>query len=153
MIIYFKKSIYQWKDKPDTLTCIRDDGSVTWMHLHRGFVEHGIAHYIVETTLENLEHTFFGLLAKGSDISDFSKPKAERPFEIPEGAKTIEPIIALLQADLSSEKGLIFEDHSASLPVDVTEKQWELMRQELYDFLEWWRELKPGEAMMLRLER
>ena len=51
MVIRFKKGKNRPKHKPDTLTCIRDDGSVTWTHLHRGFVQHDFAHYVVERTL------------------------------------------------------------------------------------------------------
>lgn len=44
MVIRFKKGKNQWKHKPDTLTCTRDDGSITWTYLHRGFVHHDFAH-------------------------------------------------------------------------------------------------------------
>ena len=116
MVIRFKKGKNRSKHKPDTLTCIRDDGSVTWTHLHRGFVQHDFAHYVVEKTL-GFENAFFGLVAKGYNIPDFSEPKAERSFEIPEEAIDTEPIVALLQADLREDLGYsgdsdgIFQDH------------------------------------------
>ena len=155
MVIYFKKGKHQWKHKPDTLTCIRDDESVTWTHLHRGFVQHDFAHYVVEMTL-SIEHAFFGLVAKGYDIPDFSEPKAERPFEIPEEAIDTEPVVALLQADLLEDLGYsgdsdgIFRDHSAALSIGITDAQLEVMRQKLRTLLERWRELRPGESMALQ---
>lgn len=157
MVIRFKKGKNQSKHKPDTLTCIRNDGSVTWTHLHRGFVQHDFAHYVVETTL-SFENAFFGLVAKGYDIPDFSVPKTERPFEIPEEAIDTEPVVALLQADLLEDLGYsgdsdgIFRDHSASLPVGVTDAQLEIMRQKLRGLLGRWHDLQPGASMTLRFE-
>ena len=155
MVIRFKKGKNQWKHKPDTLTCIRDDGSVTWTHLHRGFVQHDFAHYVVETTL-GFENAFFGLVAKGYDIPGFRAPKVERPFEIPAEAIDTEPVVALLQADLledlgdSGDSDGIFHDHSTSLPVGITDEQLEVMRQKLRALLERWHDLPPGESMALQ---
>ncbi len=59
VLIRFKKGKNQHKHKPDTLTCIRDDGSVTWTHIQRGFVQHDFAHYVVETTF-GFQNAFFG---------------------------------------------------------------------------------------------
>ena len=157
MVIRFKKGKNPWKHKPDTLTCIRDDGSVTWTHLHREFVQHDFAHYVVETTL-GFEHAFFGLVAKGYDIPDFSAPKAERPFEIPREAVDTEPIVALLQADLleslghSGESDGIFQDHSASLPVNLTDEQLAVMQGKLRALLQQWQDLQPGESMTLQFD-
>ena len=156
MVIRFKKGKHQWKHKPDTLTCIRDDGSITWTHLHRGFVHHDFAHYVVETTL-GFENAFFGLVAKGHDIPDFSEPKAKRPFEIPEEAMDAEPIVALLQADSPNttySEGVdpdgIFQEYSASLSVSITDKQLEIMRQKLRTLVHQWRNLQPGESIVLQ---
>ena len=158
MVIRFKKGKNQSKHKPDTLTCIRDDGSVTWTHLYRGFVQHDFTHYVVETTL-GFENAFFGLVSKGYDIPDFSAPKAERPFEIPREAMDTEPIVALLQADLleslgySGDSDSIFQDHSVSLPVNLTDKQLEVMRRNLRALLQRWRDLQPGESMTLQFKK
>ena len=157
MVIRFKKGKNRSKHKPDTLTCIRDDGSVTWTHLHRGFVQHDFAHYVVEKTL-GFENAFFGLVAKGYNIPDFSEPKAERSFEIPEEAIDTEPIVALLQADLREDLGYsgdsdgIFQDHRTSLPVDITMEQLKVMRQELRTLLERWYDLQLGESMTLQFK-
>lgn len=155
MVIRFKKGKHQSKHKPDTLTCIRDDGSSTWTHLHRGFVHHDFAHYVVETTL-GFKNAFFGLVAKGHDIPDFSEPKANRPFEIPKEAMDTEPIVALLQADSpntpnpqdANSNGL-FQEHSASLSVSISDKQLEMMRQKLQTLLHQWHNLQPGESIVL----
>ena len=158
MVIRFKKGKNQSKHKPDTLTCIREDGSITWTHLHRGFVHHDFAHYVVETTL-GFKNAFFGLVAKGYNIPDFSESEAQRPFEIPEEAMDTEPIVALLQADFpntpypqdANSNGL-FREHSATLPIDITDEQLEGMRQKLRILLRRWRDLHPGASMTLQFK-
>ena len=163
MVISFKKGKHQWKHKPDTLTCVRDDGSITWTHLHSGFVRHDFSHYVVETTL-GLENAFFGLVAKGYDIPDFSEPKSTRPFEIPKEAIDIEPVVALLQADLleylhstegfrNTDRDGVFQSHSASLPINITDKQLEVMQQKLRRLLRRWQDLQPGQSMALQFEK
>ena len=152
MIIRFKKGKHQWKHKPDTLTCVRDDGSITWSHLHRGFVHHDFAHYVVETTF-GFENAFFGLVARGYDIPDFSEPKSTRPFEIPREAMEAEPIVSLLQAEVldgKTDRGRVFRDHSSSLSIRVTDEQLAVMRQKMRKLLQQWQDLQPGEAMMLQ---
>ena len=154
MIIRFKKGKHQWKHKPDTLTCVRDDGTVTWTHLHSGFVHHDFAHYVVETTL-GFENAFFGLVAKGYDIPDFSEPKATRLFEIPREAMNTEPIVSLLQAEVldgGTDREGVFRDHDASLSVSVTDAQLELMRQKMRELLERWHSLQPGASMTLHFK-
>ena len=152
MIIRFKKGKHQWKHKPDTLTCVRDDGSITWTHLHSGFVYHDFAHYVVETTL-GFENAFFGLVAKGYDIPDFSEPKSTRLFEIPKEAINLEPIVGLLQTDLlesEADREGMFQSYSASLPVNITDKQLEVMQQQLRVLLQQWQDLQPGQSMTLQ---
>ena len=152
MLIRFKKGKHQWKHKPDTLTCVRDDGSVTWTHLYSGFVRHDFVHYVVETTL-GFENAFFGLVAKGYDIPDFSEPKSTRPFEIPKEAIDTEPIVALLQTDLlesEADRVGMFQNHCASLPANITDEQLEVMQQKLRVLLQRWQDLQQGQSMTLQ---
>ncbi len=67
MLIRFTKG----KQKPDTLTCVRDDGSRTWTALN--FTTHDFGHYAIDATL-GWQDAFFGLLAQGWDIADFIRP-------------------------------------------------------------------------------
>ena len=154
MIICFKKGKHQWKHKPDTLTCTRDDGSVTWTQLHRGFVHHDFAHYVVETTL-GFKNAFFGLVAKGHDIPDFSEATATRPFEIPQEAMDTEPIVSLLQAEVWNGETVhdgLFREHCTSLAVNVTDAQLTRMRQRLCNLLQHWQGLQPGESLKLQFK-
>ena len=154
MVIRFKKGKNRSKHKPDTLTCIRNDGSVTWTYLHREFALQDLAHYVVETTL-GLENSFLGLIAKGYDIPDFNQPKAERPFEIPEEALNTEVIVGLLQTDLleslrgNAEHCELLRNYGALLPVKITDAQLETMQQKLQALLQKWYDLQPGESMTL----
>ncbi len=152
MVIHFKKGKHQWKHKPDTLTCVRDDGSVTWTHLHSGFVYHDFAHYVVETTL-GFENAFFGLVAKGYKIPDFSEPTLTRPFKIPKEAVDTESIVQLLQSDFldtGTGRDGLFENYKTSLSVSVTDEQLAVMRQKLRKLLQQWQNLQPGESMTLQ---
>lgn len=105
------------------------------------------------------ENAFFGLVAKGHDIPDFSEPKASRPFEIPKEAMDTEPIVALLQADFPNTPSAqdansngIFQEHSATLPIDITDEQLEAMRQKLQALLQQWHGLQPGASMTLQFK-
>ncbi len=152
MLIRFKKGKNQYKHKPDTITCIRTDGSVTWSHIHKGFVQHDFAHYVVETTL-GFQNAFFGLVAIGYDIPDFSLPTSKRPFQIPTQAIEVEPIVALLQAELweSFPGPLLHVDHQV-LPLDTTQDQISTMRTQLRTLVQQWDNLKPNESMDLHFE-
>ncbi len=152
MLIRFKKGKNQHKHRPDTLTCIRDDGSVTWTQIHRGFVQHDFAHYVVETTL-GFQNAFFGLVAKGYDIPDFSLPTSKRSFKIPAEAMKVEPIVALLQAELwESFPDPLLQPDSSELPANATTEQIEAMRQHLRKLLQQWQNLMPGESMDLQFD-
>lgn len=152
MLIRFKKGKNQHKHKPDTLTYIRDDGSVTWTHIHRGFAQHDFAHYVVETTL-GFQNAFFGLVAKGYDIPNFSLPTSKRSFKIPKEAMKVEPFVALLQAELwESFPDPLLQVDGKELPANVTTKQIEAMRQHLRKLLHQWKNIMPGESMDLQFE-
>lgn len=117
-------------------------------------MRHDFAHYVVETTL-GFENAFFGLVAKGYDIPDFSESRLTRPFEIPKQAIDTEPIVALLQTDLlesKADRDGMFQSHSASLPVNITDRQLEVMQQKLRALLQRWRDLQPGQSMTLQFE-
>lgn len=98
MLISFSKG----RGKPDTLSCLRADGSRTWKQLHPGLVYHDLLHYVVESKL-GLRESFFGLLAQGHSIMDYELPAAERPFVIKVEALVTEHLVALLQLELAGQ--------------------------------------------------
>ena len=66
-------------------SCKRKDGSVTWKHVSAFFMLHDLCHYAVETTLP-LKNGFFGMVAAGTDISDFDLPKEQWKFQLTDEA-------------------------------------------------------------------
>lgn len=77
------------------LTCVRDDGSVTWSKsAHGGFFgPHDLMHYAVETTL-GMRRAFFGLVAEGWDVVTFEERGAAA--RLPAEALYAEQIVNLL---------------------------------------------------------
>lgn len=149
MQILIKKGKNRYRHKPDTLTCIRDDGSMTWSHIHSGFALHDLAHYVVDTSL-GLNNAFFGLIVKGYNIPEFSLSKSKRTFKIPDEAISVEPIVALLQMEHweSFPEGLIYQD-SPELPSNVTSQQINNMRKKLNELVKKWESILPGETIIL----
>jgi hypothetical protein len=116
MLIRFTKG----QGKEDTLSCFRNDGSVTWERARVG-VLHDLIHYVVETTLGYRE-AFYGLLAAGWDIQDFGEtdPGTGQKRVIPVEAAKTEAIVGLLQMDIMGLGG--FEEGEATLA------EWKLPR-------------------------
>lgn len=100
------------KNKPDTLTCLRDDGSCTWTALNLP-PAHDLGHYAIETML-GFRHAFFGLLAQGWAIQDFGQPN---PLT---GEKPTIPIEAIQTEALA---GLLDMERRSHLPPDYAEFQ------------------------------
>ena len=91
MIIRFTKGK---KGKPDTLACLRQDGTSTWEPSQVG-VRHDLIHYAVETVL-GYKDAFFGLVARGRDISDFGTKNGKKDTYTAQEAWA-EHIVGLLQ--------------------------------------------------------
>lgn len=64
-------------EKRNTLTCKRQDGSVTSVSLGPNLPNHDFAHFIVESKFK-LEKGFFGNIKSGKAISELSEPKSIR---------------------------------------------------------------------------
>jgi hypothetical protein len=56
-----------------SLSCRRPDGSATWSRVHSFFPLHDLTHFAVEKELA-LPRGFFGLIAEGWDLADFTQP-------------------------------------------------------------------------------
>ena len=156
MIIRFKKSP---PNKPHALSCIRSDGSTTWTRL-RVPVQHDLIHYAVETTL-GLRDSFYGLLARGVNITDFEKPKAERTFDLTDEAVHTEYIVGLFQMELSN--GEPYEDFNAELramceqnkfpaPPEIGPEKIRRIRQAVTEILYQWQTIAPGQTFELTFD-
>ena len=98
MTIRFAKG----EDKPDVLTCRRDDGSCTWSPLNVA-AGHDLGHYVIETVL-GFRSAFFGLLAQGWAIQDFGQadPETGRKPIVPPEAMQAEVLAGLLDLERRS---------------------------------------------------
>lgn len=156
--IVFKKH----KNKSNTLSCTRKDGSQTWSKIHPGIAIHDLIHYAVETTLD-FQNAFYGLLAQGYNIEDFALPRAERPVallpkNLPFEALYTEFVVGLFQMETLSNKPYL--DFNGLLKDVYTEKGLEGFRplkdEQLHDIRlkiktlnQSWKETAYGKALVL----
>ena len=150
------------RNKPDTLHCIRLDGSATWAKVHPGLVIHDLAHFAVEQVL-GITDAFYGMIAAGYNISDFDLPRKDRPIELlpanlPEDSLIVEHIVNLLQVEFNNEEKssdfmLILKDildqNRLPLPVSLSESKLDEIRCMLKELMKFWLQLAPGEHLDL----
>jgi hypothetical protein len=150
MVIRFTKG----KDKEDTLSCFRDDGSTTWERARAG-VLHDLIHYVVETTL-GCREAFYGLLAAGWDIQEFGTidPRTGRKPTISVEAGQTEGIVGLLQMDVMGVGR--FEEGEAALAEwnlpRIAPETLEQMRRDIHALHQQWEQVPPGGHMELLFE-
>ena len=157
------------KRRPDgsaALTCERADGSVTWQRQEGSigmvFPSHDLTHYAVETAL-GYYHGFFGLVADGWDLSDFSAPWPRGA--VPPEALEVELIVGLLDmqrlmnADWTAaellEQGKLYVEsrgHKAQLPV-LTEEMFTRVRDLRRDIFARYAAVVPGGTLELLFDR
>ena len=67
---------------PDSLACVRADGTRTWERLQPALAVHDLVHYAVESEL-GLRAGFYGLLASGWSVTTFldREARSELPAE------------------------------------------------------------------------
>ncbi|HNP22926.1 MAG TPA: hypothetical protein PKM63_03700 [Panacibacter sp.] len=155
MTIKFAKK----RDK-HVISCLRTDGSSTWMQTDAFFVQHDLMHYAVETTL-HFKNAFFGMLAGGISISDFELPKDQRPFAYSEEALVAESIVNLLSMERLLGPTENFNEaladahrklkHATSKP-HVDEKTLANIRLLHSKLLQDWNALPLNEALVLHFE-
>ncbi len=155
MIIRLKKG----KGKPDVLTCIRTDGSTTWTRL-RIPAQHDLVHYVVETTL-GLRDSFYSLVARGVDITDFEKPKEQQTFQPPTEAVQTEYIVGLLQmemvngkpsGDFGGELRSMCEQNDCSIPDEIDASTLDTIRKRTSELLYQWHTTEPGKTFELSFD-
>jgi len=155
MMIRFTKGV----ERPDSLTCVRDDGSRTWSAVGRTVgVRHDLIHYAVETVLGYRE-AFFGLVAAGRDIHSFGTKhgiKDSYPLE----AQHAEQLVGLVQWPAMSGGPALTDDELLSLLADtcslhnlpmppVTTAQLTAIRAEARVLHRRWDQLAPGNHLDL----
>ena len=151
------------KNKMNTLVCVRDDGSRTWIALNLP-PAHDLGHYAIETTL-GFRNAFFGLLTQGWGIEDFGRPDpltGEKPT-IPSEALQTEAIAGLLDMEQRSRHAPNYAEFDAllacacagmGLPAPaLTMAQLDAIRGRHTDLLHQWIALPEGETLNLSFPR
>jgi hypothetical protein len=163
LVIRIKKN----KDGSASLACIRDDGSRTWQRqdgkLGAVFPPHDLTHFAIETTL-GYQGGFYGLIADGWDISDFSAPFPRG--QLPREAREVEALVGVLDLErMTGQRGssteineqvrFALERAGMSEPParQLTDDELSRVRQVRADvFARWWT-VEPGRALELHFER
>ena len=144
--------------KPTTITCIRDDGSITWQTYgpHSDFFAiHDLTHYAVETEL-GYKHGFFGMIAQGRDINDFGPGSAASLH--PE-AFHAEMLAGLLSTAEGNGARLTYEEIKSTIdqhtsekgiaPIELAGDQLDKIRRRITDLVKQWRLQNFDRPMLL----
>ena len=144
--------ITKGKNRPNTLTCVRDDGSVTWQANAPFFAYHDVIHYAVETTL-GYKEAFYGLLAQGRDIDSFGTRNGVKDvYTVEEG--WAETIVGMLQWPSLSEAEFFdmlashCSEHNLTIP-PITSEQLAQIRTQIHELHQRWEQVPEGESLEL----
>jgi hypothetical protein len=156
--------VIQIKKKTDgsaALSCRRGDGSVTWQH-HNGqqgrfFPLHDLTHYAVETVLHH-PLGFYGLVARGWDLTDFGKPWPRGP--LPVEALASELLVGFLDRergagvlwaadDFNSSAATHYAERGLSGAPVVTDDNLRDVRDKRRELFARWAALPAGETLEL----
>jgi len=143
----------------DVFSCKRRDGTVTWTHVSNFFILHDLCHYAVENGLQ-LKKAFFGMLANGTDITDFELPKDQRTIELTPQALFAEHLVNLLVIDHTQGRMdnllEIFretcDDASSELLNIISEEKLEDIRKSYAELMQQWKILPERETLKLIFE-
>jgi hypothetical protein len=145
------------RDGPDSLACVRADGTSTWRRIQRGLAFHDLAHFAVETEL-GVGDGFYGLVAGGWSFEDFAS--AEERAKIPPGAIWVEFLVnAFLTEAMSGEMQDADAFHESlvqsvakvghSLPRRLSDGEIARIRGTIVGLAGRWRALELGETIEL----
>ena len=143
----------------DILSCKRKDGTQTWMHVSKFFILHDLCHYAVETTL-SLKRAFFGMLANGTDITDFGLPKEQRTIELTSETLFAEHLVNLIVIDNTQGRmnNLIevfketYYDAGTALLNSINEGKLEDVRNNYASLIQQWQSVPERESLKLLFE-
>lgn len=158
MKIQFKKQ----NGKPCILSCIRDNGTMTWVKMYPGIEAHDLGHYAVETVL-HFKHAFYGMVARGSNIEDFELPRDKRPDAVlPKNlhheALISEHLVNLIMVkaqtmedrmDILNQLRSILNENGLPFPENLTKENMEKIWSAFLGLNTQWKQLPIGEIMEL----
>ena len=135
---------------------IRDDGTQTSRTLEtRSLLRHDFAHYVVESFAQ-LHDSFYGMLASGKSVSEFSDFENELALSLE--ARQTEMVVALLQqsTEKQTDTMLLYEKMCTALttmgfsvPDYMTPEKVVLLQQRFQMLYATWQTLRTGEEMKL----
>lgn len=149
------------RDGPDSLACVREDGTSTWKRLQRGIAFHDLVHYAVESEL-SIAEGFFGLVESGWTMDGFAA--AEERSNIPPSALWVEFVVNQFMTEGTS--GGEYGDEAAfhetlvrsmaklggAVPRKLDAEELARVRGRIVDVVGRWRSLPPGETLELPFE-
>lgn len=150
----------KYKSKPTVLSCTREDGSVTWTSVRPGLELHDLAHYVLEKSL-GWKDAFYGLLAKGYDISAFERPRDQRPIallpkNLPQTSLIAEHIVNLLQVGFGNNNYDFFEavqsvlqDKGLPIPPEFNPELAQQVQLQLEELWSRWQRLPAAGSLEL----
>ncbi len=141
------------------LSCKRKDGSVTWKHVSSFFIMHDLCHYTVETVMP-FHEAFFGMIKKGTDITEFELPKEERSISLNAEALLTEHLVNLLVIEYTQGKmdnlleilKVTYEIQDDKTIGLITEEKLDEIRIAYYGLMKKWNALPERETMTLIFE-
>ena len=145
------------RDGPDSLACVREDGTSTWKRLQRGLAFHDLAHFAVESELA-ITDGFFGLVESGWTFDELVA--AEERKRIPANAIWVEfAVNAFLTEAMSGEvhdedafHGNLAQSAAKSgfaLPRRLSAEEIAKIRGRIVSLVSRWRALPLGETLVL----
>ncbi len=161
LVIRIKKKT----DGSAALSCVRQDGSVTWQRQEgrqgQFFPIHDMTHYAVETVLGHRKG-FYGLVSEGWDLTDFGAPWPRG--RIPEDADPSELIVGFLDAerasgerwsasDFNDRLANYYSEHGLSGGCTLTDDQLARIRERMRELFHAWIAVPPGESLELVFAR
>jgi hypothetical protein len=138
------------RDGPDSLACVREDGTSTWRRIQRGLAIHDLAHHAVESEI-GIPDGFFALVASGWSFEAFAD--AEERARIPPGAIWVERLVNQFLTEAAS--GELYDDETfhanlgAGAPRRLSAEEIARIRGTIVAHAARWRALAPGETLEL----
>ena len=142
------------RDGPDSIACVRDDGTSTWRRIQRGLAVHDLAHHAVESEL-GIADGFFALVAGGWTFEAFAD--AEERARIPPGAIWVELLVNQFLTEAAS--GELYDDETfhvnlrGPVPRKLSAEELARIRGTIAAHVSRWRALAPGETLELEFSQ
>ncbi|MBK7876860.1 MAG: hypothetical protein IPJ77_14135 [Planctomycetes bacterium] len=145
---------------PDSLACVRADGSRTWERVQAAIALHDLVHFVVEREFRWTDG-FYGLVASGWSITDFYDKEKART--LPKGAMRAEHMVAFFWRELGGQEEPGLADFHAAIEAQnakepalalprPTQDTIDRVRREVRELAARWSALPAGETLALEFD-